>query len=56
MGGGKVVPEDTQQSQPRIPVVRVDRSQSTSSSQPLGGISGNNVQGYGASNMGGPYI
>ena len=56
MGGGKVVPEDTQQSQPRIPVVQVDRSQSTSSSQPLGGVSGNNVQGYGASNMGGPYI
>lgn len=46
LGGGKVVPEDTQQSQPKIPTVQVDRPSTTSISQPMGSISGNSVQGY----------
>lgn len=46
MTGGKVIPEDTQQSQPRIPVVQVDRPSTTSISQPMGSISGNTVEGY----------
>lgn len=42
MGGGKVVPEDTKQSQPMVPPMRtVDRNQmNTSSSTPLGGSNG----------------
>ena len=54
-GGGKVVPEDTQQSQPKIPAVQVDRPSSTSISQPMGSISGNSVSGYDGSG-GGAYF
>jgi uncharacterized membrane protein YiaA len=50
MNGGKVVPEDTQQSQPKIPAVQVDRPSTTSISQPMGSISGNTVEGYSSTN------
>lgn len=42
VGGGKVVPEDTQQA-PMVPSVQVDRPVTTSTSQPMGSVSGNSV-------------
>ena len=55
MTGAKIVPQDTQQTQPKLPAVQVDRPSTTSISQPMGSVSGNSVQAYGG-NMQGNYF
>jgi hypothetical protein len=55
MTGAKIVPQDTQQTRPKLPAVQVDRPSTTSISQPMGSVSGNSVQAYGG-NMQGNYF